>query len=153
MEIITEGVARDWTADQFRSLFDLYTGRALMDERDFNYSRISVCAWSRETVTHRRLSWISYWNQLGHRLEKSYGFFEFTTTNGIKLRNCVRKHVWLPWTFVIKFNITQCRVRAFSTHYKKLSVFCSEISACCNNFFNDWGSRIFFTLKNTLKLN
>jgi len=44
MENIDEGVARDWTADQLRSLFDLYTGRASMEERNFNYSRISVCA-------------------------------------------------------------------------------------------------------------
>jgi hypothetical protein len=44
MDIIAEGVVRDGTADQLRSLFDLYTGRTLVVERNFNYSRISVCA-------------------------------------------------------------------------------------------------------------
>jgi len=44
MENITEGVERDWTADQIRSFFDLFTVRALMEERNFNYSRISVYA-------------------------------------------------------------------------------------------------------------
>jgi hypothetical protein len=114
-----------WKSCQLRSLFDLYTGRALLQKRNFNYSRISVCA-QVEKLLHTGAVVHFVLKSTGSPAGENLRFFDFTKTNGIKLRNCARKHVWLPWTFVIKLNITQCRMQAFSTYYNSVSFF-SEI--------------------------